>query len=98
MAHWRGVLPAATLLEVPYEALVADTEGWTRRMLEFIELPFDARCLEFHQTERVIITASKWQVRQKISTASAGRWRHYEKYLGPLAHLAAGAAVHGNAA
>ncbi len=98
MAHWRGVLPAATLLEVPYEALVADTERWTRRMLEFIELPFDARCLEFHQTERVIITASKWQVRQKISTASAGRWRHYEKYLGPLAHLAAGAAVHGSAA
>ena len=87
MAHWRGVLPAATLLEVPYEALVADTEGWTRRMLEFIELPFDARCLEFHQTERVIITASKWQVRQKISGASAGRWRNYEKYVAPLQHL-----------
>jgi hypothetical protein len=87
MAHWRHVLPAATLLEVPYEGLVADTELWTRRMLDFIGLVFDARCLEFHQTERVIITASKWQVRQKISTASAGRWRNYETYVGPLRHL-----------
>ncbi len=99
MAHWRGLLPAATLLEVPYEALVADTEDWTRRMLDFIGLPFDARCLEFHQTERVIITASKWQVRQKINTASAGRWRQlYEKYVAPLQHLAHLAVRSGRAA
>jgi hypothetical protein len=53
-------------------------------MLDFIGLPFDARCLEFHQTERVIITPSKWQARQKISTGSAGRWRN-ENTLGPWA-------------
>jgi tetratricopeptide (TPR) repeat protein len=85
--HWRKVLPAAALLEVPYEALLGDQEGWTRRMLEFIGLPFDPRCLEFHRTDRVVITASKWQVRQKISAASAGRWRHYEKYVAPLLPL-----------
>jgi hypothetical protein len=87
MAHWRALLPAASLLEVPYEGLVEDAEGWTRRMLEFIGLPWDVRCLDFHQTERVVITASKWQVRQKLHTASAGRWRHYEPYLGPLRQL-----------
>ncbi|HET9330098.1 MAG TPA: sulfotransferase, partial [Steroidobacteraceae bacterium] len=87
MAHWRDVLPPGTLLEVPYEGLVADTEGWTRRMLEFIGLEFDARCLEFHRTERVVITASKWQVRQQISNTSIGRWRHYEKHLQPLRAL-----------
>ncbi len=85
--HWRAVLPAAALLEVPYEGLVANQEGWTRRMLEFIGLPWDPRCLEFHQTDRVIITASKWQVRQKINSGSAGRWRHYEKHVGPLLSL-----------
>jgi tetratricopeptide (TPR) repeat protein len=85
--HWRSVLPPAALLEVPYEALIADQEGWTRRMLDFIGLPWDPRCLEFQETERVVITASRWQVRQKISAASAGRWRNYEKYLGPLQHL-----------
>jgi hypothetical protein len=56
-------------------------------MLEFIGLPWDARCLDFHQTDRVVITASKWQVRQKIHRSSAGRWRHYEKFVGPLLGL-----------
>ncbi len=85
--HWRTVLPAAALLEVPYEALIEDQEGWTRRMLDFVGLPWDPRCLDFHRTDRVVITASKWQVRQKISAASAGRWRNYEKYVAPLQHL-----------
>jgi hypothetical protein len=82
--HWRAVLPATTLLEIPYEALIEDQEGWTRRMLDFIGLPWDPKCLDFHQTERVVITASRWQVRQKINAASAGRWRNYEKFVGPL--------------
>ena len=82
--HWRTVLPATALLEVPYEALIEDQEGWSRKMLEFIGLPWDPKCLDFHQTERAVITASKWQVRQRIHSASAGRWRHYEKFVGPL--------------
>jgi tetratricopeptide (TPR) repeat protein len=85
--HWRALLPGATLLEIPYEALIEDQEGWTRRMLDFIGLPWDAKCLEFHQTERVVITASKWQVRQKINSTSAGRWRNYGKFVGPLQRL-----------
>jgi len=85
--HWRAVLPATALLEVPYEGLIEDQEGWTRRMLDFIGLPWDPKCLDFHQTDRAVITFSKWQVRQKINSGSAGRWRNYEKYLGPLRHL-----------
>jgi tetratricopeptide (TPR) repeat protein len=88
--HWRAVLPATAWLEVPYEALIADQESWTRRMLEFIGVSWDPKCLEFHRTERAVITASRWQVRQKISTVSAGRWRNYEKYVAPLRHLAPG--------
>lgn len=94
MAHWRSLLPPTALLEVPYEALIADQEGWSRKMLEFIGLPWDPRVLDFHQTERAVITASKWQVRQKIHSGSAGRWRHYEQYLQPLT-AALGDAVQG---
>jgi tetratricopeptide (TPR) repeat protein len=90
-AHWRSVLPAATLLEIPYEGLIEDQEGWTRRMLEFIGLPWDSKCLDFHRTERVVITASKWQVRQRLNAASVGRWRNYERHLAPLRHLLDGA-------
>jgi len=56
-------------------------------MLDFIGLPWDPKCLDFHQTDRVVITSSKWQVRQKIHSASAGRWRNYEKFMGPLRRL-----------
>jgi tetratricopeptide (TPR) repeat protein len=87
MRRWREVLPAGTLLEVPYEGLVADPEVWTRRMLEFAGLVWEPRCLEFYHTERVVITASRWQVRQGLHQGSSGRWRHYEKHLGALLPL-----------
>jgi tetratricopeptide (TPR) repeat protein len=87
MRHWRAVLPDNALLEVPYEALVANPEAWTRRLLDFLGLSWDARCLDFHRTERVVITASKWQVRQKIHTGSAGRWRRYRRHVAPLLQL-----------
>jgi tetratricopeptide (TPR) repeat protein len=87
MKHWRSVLPYNSLLDVTYEGLVDDPQTWSRRMLEFVGLPWDSRCLEFHRTERTIITASKWQVRQKISRASVGRWRNYEKNIAPLMKL-----------
>jgi tetratricopeptide (TPR) repeat protein len=85
--HWRAILPPSSLLEVPYEALVADQEAWTRRMLDFVDLPWDPATLEFHRAERAVVTASKWQVRQKIHSSSVERWRHYAKYVGPLMHL-----------
>jgi tetratricopeptide (TPR) repeat protein len=91
-SHWRAVLPATALLEVPYEALIADQHGWTRRMVDFIGLPWDPRCLEFHQTERVVMTASRWQVRQKLNATSVGRWRNYEHYIEPLRALVGQAA------
>ena len=87
LAHWRGALPAGTLLEVPYEAMIADQETWTRKMLEFLGLPWDARCLEFHTTNRPVSTASYWHVRQKIYPSSVGRWRNYEKFIAPLREL-----------
>jgi tetratricopeptide (TPR) repeat protein len=87
MDHWRATIPASALLEIPYEALIEDQEGWTRRMLDFVGVPWDPKCLDFHRTDRVVITASKWQVRQKIHASSAGRWKNYEKFVGPLQHL-----------
>ena len=87
MHHWRRVLPADRFLEVPYEALVDDQAGWSQRIIEFIGLDWDERCLDFHETERTVGTASNWQVRQKIYRTSKARWQHYEKHLGPLLGL-----------
>jgi len=81
--HWLKVLPVR-MLEIRYESLVADQEGQSRRLIDFLGLPWDPACLEFHRTERPVMTASVWQVRQPIYTRSVGRWRRYERHLAPL--------------
>lgn len=87
IAHWRTVLPAGAILDVPYSQLVADQESWTRKIIEFLGLEWDERCLRFDSTQRAVTTASYWQVRQKIYKTSIARWRNYERYVGPLMHL-----------
>ncbi len=82
-AHWLGVLPMR-MLEVQYEDLVADLEGQSRRLIDFLGLPWDPACLDFHRAETTVLTASAWQVRQPIYQSSVGRWHHYERHLGPL--------------
>jgi hypothetical protein len=84
MAHWRAVLPSGFILDVPYEDLVADPETWSRKMLDFVGLEWEPRVLDFHTTQRVVTTASAWQVRQKVYKSSVARWRNYEKFIGPL--------------
>jgi tetratricopeptide (TPR) repeat protein len=84
MSHWRKVLPPEVMIEVHYEELVADLAGQARRLVAHCGLDWDPRCLDFHQTERAVRTASMTQVRQPIYPGSVGRWRAYERFLGPL--------------
>jgi hypothetical protein len=87
MMHWHSVLPPGVLLDVPYESLVEDQESWSRKIIDFIGLEWDDKCLSFHQTERKVGTASNWQVRQPIYKGSKERWRNYEKFVAPLLPL-----------
>ncbi len=84
MDHWHAALPEGILLDVSYEALVADLPGQVARLLDFLDLPWDDRCLAFHQTERFVRTASQSQVRQPLYRGAVGRWHRYEAHLGPL--------------
>ena len=83
MGHWKTVIDLP-MLEVSYEEVVADPEAQSRRMVEFLGLPWNDDCLKFHQTKRPCATASVMQVRRPVYGSSVGRWRHYEKHLGPL--------------
>lgn len=82
--HWRATLPASHFIEVDYEAVVEDLEGEARRLLAALGLPWDDRCLAFHETPRIVRTASLMQVRQPIYKSSAGRWKAYAAHLQPL--------------
>ncbi|MFQ5764084.1 MAG: sulfotransferase [Rhodospirillales bacterium] len=83
MDHWRAVLPER-LLDVRYEDLVAAPEEGIKALLDFCGLEWEEGCLAFHETERVVRTASAQQVREPIYRTAVQRWRHYEKHLGPL--------------
>jgi tetratricopeptide (TPR) repeat protein len=83
MEHWRSTLPVP-VLEIAYEDTVADLEGVARRLLSWCGLEWESKCLEFHQTERPVRTASVTQVRQPIYTRSVARWKHYEPALSDL--------------
>jgi Tfp pilus assembly protein PilF len=83
MEHWHAVLPGR-ILDVDYEKVIASPEQEIRRLLDFCELEFDARCLNFHEVERPITTASVLQVRRPIYTTSLNEWEHYRENLGAL--------------
>ena len=68
------------VFDLEYEALLADPETVTRRLLDFCGLPFDPACVAFHQTRRTVISAaSAGQVRQPLrrETARAARYGHW---------------------
>ena len=83
MAHWHEVLPGR-ILDVSYEDLVEEQENWSRQLVKFCDLEWEARCLEFHKTSRNVKTRSNAQVRQPIYRSSVARWRPFETHLQPL--------------
>ena len=83
MAHFDEVLPGR-IHRVIYERMVEDTETEVRRLLDYLDLPFESGCLRFFENERAVRTASSEQVRQPIYRDGVDQWRHYEKWLDPL--------------
>jgi len=71
-------------LPVRYEDMVVDQEANVRKILEFIGLEFDPRCLSFEQNTRYARTASYAQVTEKLYDRSRYRYRPYLKHLQPV--------------
>ena len=83
MEHWHAVLPGK-ILHVQHEDVLDDLETQVARMLDYLGLPFEQACLDFHTTERAVRTASSAQVRQPLNRKGVGAWRPFEPYLDPL--------------
>ncbi|WP_243373694.1 tetratricopeptide repeat-containing sulfotransferase family protein [Geotalea sp. SG265] len=83
MDHWHRVFPGQ-ILEVEYDALVEDVEGWARRIIDYLGLPWEDDVLSFRQLDRPVKTASVWQVRQPVYTTSKAKWKRYAEHLEPL--------------
>jgi len=83
MDYFDVVLPGR-IHHVNYEDLVATPELEARKLLQYCRLPFDERCLRFHENRRTIHTVSSEQVRRPIYSESVDAWRSYEKWLTPM--------------
>ncbi|QIK96255.1 tetratricopeptide repeat protein [Sphingomonas sp. HDW15A] len=83
MRHYDAALPGF-VHRVIYEELVADVESETRRLLDYLGLEFDPACLQFHSTERPVLTISAGQVREPINRKGIDAWHPFERYLEPL--------------
>ena len=86
MEHWYKVLNIP-VLTVKYEELIDNQECESRKIVEFCNLDWEPRCLEFDKTKRFVRTASYDQVRRPIYKSSVNRWKNYEAYVGPLKGL-----------
>lgn len=83
MSHWQGTLPLA-ILDVDYEAMVADFPNQAQRLVKFLGLEWHEACLEYHQHNAHVATASKMQVRKPIYKTAVHAWKRYEDQLAPL--------------
>jgi predicted Zn-dependent protease len=83
MRHYDAVLPGR-VHRVSYERLISDVDGEVRKLLEYCGLPFEEQCLRFHETRRVVQTASSEQVRRPLFAEGLDHWRNFEPWLGEL--------------
>ena len=58
--------------------------GQRRRLLDYLGLPFDPSCLDFHSNARAVRTISAGQARKPINRDGIGQWQMFEQWLGPL--------------
>ncbi|MDE2390263.1 MAG: sulfotransferase, partial [Rhodospirillales bacterium] len=86
MQHYRQNL-AMRYLPVRYEEMVTDQEAQVRKLLEFIGVEFDPRCLSFEKNTRYARTASYAQVAEKLYDRSRYRYRPYLKHLAPVVEV-----------
>jgi tetratricopeptide (TPR) repeat protein len=80
MQVWRERFPGQ-FLDISYEETAGDLEPNARRLIDYLALPWEDACLNFHQQNSAVTTASASQVREPAHTRSIGRWRQYQQQL-----------------
>jgi cytochrome c-type biogenesis protein CcmH/NrfG len=83
MAHFDKVLPGR-VHRVIHEQVIEAPEAQVRAMLNYLGVPFEEACLNFHQNKRAVRTASSEQVRRPINRDGVEQWKPYEQWLDPL--------------
>ena len=81
--HWESI-EGIEWLDFPYEKVTEDTEGYARKLIDYVGLDWEPDCLNFHETKRQVRTASLSQVREPIYKTSVAKWKNYEREMAPF--------------
>lgn len=92
MSVWRDRF-GERFLDISYEDTTRDLEPNVKRLIQFLDLPWQEQCLNFYQQKSAVSTASAVQVRQPVHTRSIGRWRRYERQLQPMRDIIESAGI-----
>ncbi len=84
MKHWQTIF-GEDIYQFNYDELIKEPKNTVEALLSFLGLPWENNCLNFHEVENHVKTASVWQVRQPLYTKSSGRWMNYHQQLKKLA-------------
>ena len=86
MSHWEQVLPEK-IHTVHYEELVQDSKRTIKSLLKHCELQWESQCLDFHESDRTIFTASNTAVKQPLYRSSLDSWKAFRDHLGSVLEL-----------
>ena len=87
MSFWSKSL-TTRIYDIDYELLTINQEEETRKLIKYLGLEWEPRCLNPQNNENSIRTASSFQVRQKVYKGSSDLWKNYKPFLnGKLDHF-----------
>ena len=78
MKHWKKLF-GEDIYHLSYEKLTESPEAQIRSLLDYCQLTFEADCLSFYKSDRVVLTPSVSQVKQPINKRSVNSWQKYEQ-------------------
>jgi hypothetical protein len=92
MQLWEDLFPGR-ILQLRYEALVADQDGQSRCLFAHCGLEWTDAALQFHTNTAAVATPSAAQVRRPIYRDAVARWRSHETAMKPVADYLVAAGI-----
>ena len=80
MEFWEKKL-IDRIYNLDYELLTINQEDETKKLIKYLGLNWDVRCLFPQNNKRRIVTASNTQVREKVYKDSSQKWKKFKPFL-----------------
>ena len=80
MAYWHTVLPGF-VYDFKYENLINKPKTEIEKLLNYLNLNWDNKCMNFYKNKRAVDTLSDTQVRMPLYNSSINYWKSYSKHL-----------------